>query len=810
MAAAVRAGLGGLASILTLERLRPLGWRGVLALSCLTLGSGSAAAQVTSAVNSPAAAFRELRAIDDRLKGPEDPRKLDSVETRAAEIGREARDDLGRMQADLRRVDDQTAQLGAAPKGLVEASDIRARRAELTVRHAAVDSAMKRVRLLSAEASHIVAEVQRRRAQAFRTRLSARSVSPFLPAFWRSAFAALPAGLARLEDFMGVQGEATRRGIEAGHGWLALLGLIAAAILVFPARSALRRGGQRVMIDHAPGSRLRRSGLALWLTAINTLVPLVGGVVLVRAFAGAAMLAPSWASMATSFELALAMAALIDALGGALLQRNQPSWRLTPVGDATAARLRPWTRIAAVVACMSILFTGLGEAAALSTAVRDGGDLFVTVAHLALMLGILMIIGRIRILAAAETVDDTRDDRSLAGVALVLLAAWAGVGAAGIALACGYVQFALMLSRLLLWLPTVAAGLYLLLLAVDDLCTELIAGRSSVGRTMHDAFGLRHSTVDQFGVALSATLRVLLILAAVGIAFAPFGANFARLVATVGDISHGVTLGEVTIAPLEILRAFAVLGVGLGILRVVGGWLTERYLPTTELDPAARHSISTIATYFGIIVVVLWSLTALGIGFQRIALILSALSVGIGFGLQAITQNFVSGLILLIERPVKIGDLVRVGDQEGDVRRIRVRATEIVAGDRSTLIVPNSELITKTVRNMTLADPIGRLQIRFAVALGPRIAAVRAIMMDLFADAPAVLDDPEPKVSLESLDDGAAHFSCVAFVSSPRQVAGVRSELLFALVEALESAGIVLGGPAPPVAAVPTASADDA
>ncbi|NEK65268.1 MAG: mechanosensitive ion channel, partial [Xanthomonas perforans] len=106
----------------------------------------------------------------------------------------------------------------------------------------------------------------------------------------------------------------------------------------------------------------------------------------------------------------------------------------------------------------------------------------------------------------------------------------------------------------------------------------------------------------------------------------------------------------------------------------------------------------------------------------RLALVLSALSVGIGFGLQAITQNFVSGLILLAERPVKIGDWVRIGDQEGDVRKISVRATEIQVGDRSTLIVPNSELITKSVRNMTLSNPMGRVQLQFSVPLETDVA----------------------------------------------------------------------------------------
>lgn len=783
------------------------GWALLIAPLLLLLSGVASAQPAAGSPQATIAAGAQLRSLDGTLARTSDPQVENGVQLRAAAIARSAGESLVKLQSDLRRVDEQTAQLGPPAKGVVEAPDIRERRSEFASRHAVLDAAVRRTRLVAAQAGHVVAEVHRRRAEAFSARLSNRVDPPFLPAFWSAAVGSMPAGLMRLDAFMTGQTAATVRGIGSGRGWLAMLGLVAVVVLVFPVRIALKHGGQRVMIDHAPGSRLRRSGLALWLVLINTVLPWVGGVALVQSFSAAGMLDPAWEPLALSFQLALLMAALIDALGGALLQRRQPSWRLTPVGDRTAERLRPWTRLAAAVACLSILFSALGEAAALPAPMRVGGDLFVTVVHLALILGMLVVIGRIRILAAAETVEDRRDDQSLAGIALVLLAAWGGVGLAAFAAAAGYVQFALMTSRLLLWLPTVAAALYLLLLAIDDLCTELIAGGSAVGRTMHDAFGLRLSTVDQAGVALSATLRVVLVLSAVGVAFAPFGANFGRLVETVDDISHGITLGEVTIAPFEILRALAVLAVGLLVVRLVQRWLADRYLPTTELDPAARNSISTITTYLGIIVVVLWALTALGIGFQRVALLLSALSVGIGFGLQAITQNFVSGLILLIERPVKIGDLVRVGDMEGDVRRIRVRATEIVAGDRSTLIVPNSELITKTVRNMTLADPIGRVQISFAIPLGRGIEAVRAIMLDLFAADSAVMADPPPTVSLDSLGDGAAHFSCVGFVASPRQVAATRSDLLFDLVAALGRAGIELGSPA--AAAPSPAVADD-
>ena len=157
-----------------------------------------------------------------------------------------------------------------------------------------------------------------------------------------------------------------------------------------------------------------------------------------------------------------------------------------------------------------------------------------------------------------------------------------------------------------------------------------------------------------------------------------------------------------------------------------------------------RSSITTLLGYVGGIFVVAVALAGLGISVERIAWVASALSVGIGFGLQAIVQNFISGLILLAERPVKVGDWVVLGDTEGDVRRVNVRATEIQLGDRSTVIVPNSEFITKTVRNMTLAGAPGRVLLRLPAPLDTDAERMRTLILEAFRAHEGILDTPEP------------------------------------------------------------------
>jgi len=244
-----------------------------------------------------------------------------------------------------------------------------------------------------------------------------------------------------------------------------------------------------------------------------------------------------------------------------------------------------------------------------------------------------------------------------------------------------------------------------------------------------------------------------------------------------------------------VLGAVAVFFLGMLALRALKRWLHDRYLPTTKLDPAMRASVTTLLGYMGAIVVFGFALSALGLSVDRIAWVASALSVGIGFGLQAVVQNFVSGLILLVERPVKVGDWVAIGTIEGDIRRINVRATEIQMGDRSTMIVPNSELITKTVRNVTLANAQGRVQITLPMPLDTDADAVIAAMQDAFASNHAVLENPAMSVTLDGIQNATLIFIGVAFIANPRQAGGIRSDILRDILARLREAGIEMVKP---------------
>lgn len=687
----------------------------------------------------------------------------------------------------LALVDARLAGLGPAGSG--EAADLRAQRQRLSRQHVALDSSVKRGRLIGVEAQQLADELDQSVAERFSQTITARSPSPVMPAFWVAVVEAMPRDLRRTEGYVATGVDAIAR--SRGRIWPALLGLIAALAIGFPARAAAQRLGQRFLIEDAPGHRVRRSAAAIWRVLVGTLAPFLAIAVLIAGLGWARLLPASWEASAEALTTATTYACFAAAVTGALLMRRQPSWRVAPIADDVAAELRPYSLLLAAIAFVSYMLEALNGAIGTSPAAQSATHVLEIILHLALLSGALLAVGRLR----ANRAEEAGTAPVRAGLGAVALFAWLLALATLAALLLGFLGFALFVMQLIGWSVVLAAATYLLMAAADDLAVTVFARDSALGRALSRGLGLRGAVVDQFGVLLSGVVRVTLALVALGLFFVPFGtgSGIGTLVARLGLLAQGVQVGGIAVSPGAIVRGVAVLFIGLALVRAFRRWLEDKYLPATDLDGSARNSVGLVARYVGTALAVIWALASLGIGVERIALLLSALSVGIGFGLQAITSNFVSGLILLAERPIKIGDWIRVGTDEGDVKRISVRSTEIALADHSTLIVPNSELITKSVLNKTLAGPLGRIQIQFSVPLETEADRVATIVAETFAAESDILDDPAPKVFIDSIADGRIVFNCFAHVASPRVAYGARSAILMTLLRRFRSESIDIG-----------------
>jgi len=257
----------------------------------------------------------------------------------------------------------------------------------------------------------------------------------------------------------------------------------------------------------------------------------------------------------------------------------------------------------------------------------------------------------------------------------------------------------------------------------------------------------------------------------------------------------GKGLESLDIVPAHVVNALLCLVVGGWALRTVKRWLENEFLPKTTMDRGMRVSLITLFSNIGFVLLILMTLSIMGLQWNKLAWIVSALSVGIGFGLQEIVKNFISGLILLTERPVKVGDLVSISGIEGDIRRINVRATEIQLSDKSTVIVPNSQLISQNVRNATMgnAQGVATITLTFPLDIDPQ--KVRQLLLDVYNDNERILETPEPSVSFKDLTPNGIVMAVTGNVSTPRQVSGAKSDLLFDILTRLRKEGVKLSSP---------------
>lgn len=721
--------------------------------------------------------------------------------TQVSDASNDAQTAVDALAPQLAQVEARLQQLGPAATG--DSPDIAAQRRALTKQRDSLDSGVKRGKLMVVEARQLADEIERARAEHFSQELSLRSPSPLSPALWKQIAADFPDDQAKLLALYTLGMQSLQDAI-AEHGSGALgVGIAIALILLFPLRYLLRWLGKRYAVSRAPGSRLRRSGLAIWFLLLGTLTPGLAALALAEALRSIDAVPERLDAVLNGFVVVSFAAAFMGSLGASVLLPNQPSWRLFPIDDATARRLRKYTWATAALAWLSSMLLVINQAARTSDSATVAADGVIALVYGVLILATLTSLSRLRrrqyAEAAAQALANAQPPppgQHGGALALIGVLVKVAVVVALLAALLGYLHLGLFITRQIIWITMIVGAIRLLMTFADDFALWLFASEGRIGRAANGAFGVRSSSLEQAGVLTSALIRVVLLLIGVGALLMPFGTNVSIVSDWFSLLSDGIRLSDkVVLYPGAIARAVLVLLLGLGVMQYLHRWLTQTYLPKTELDDGSRNSISTVARYVGIILAALWALAALGIGLERIALVVSALSVGIGFGLQSITQNFVSGLILLAERPVKIGDWIKIGDQEGDVRRISVRATEIQVGDRSTLIVPNSELITKTLRNMTLAGPLGRVQIQFAVSLSTDVGKLRALLLDLYAAHPGVLDDPAPSVFIDSIANGHVTLNSFAYVASPRLTYGTRSELFFALLQRLAEEGIALESP---------------
>lgn len=699
----------------------------------------------------------------------------------------------------------KAAQMPAAPvdaSAIAEAS-VSAKRAEQQKLFDGLDAASKRARSLLVEAKQTALATRARQRALFAQTVLLRSSSLFSPALWSAATRELPADARAARDFLAdASASFTSRLESQAAAFLALSGLVLLAVVTASvlARRLLAHG-----VDASPASPLQKAARAAWTALALALLPLAACGGLLAVVANLDLLDASFEPLGLASLEAIARIALAYALTRALLAPRLGEWRLIAVDDRFASLIERFVAAVAVAVSATRILEQLEESsqAGLSAVIvtRGMGALFV-----ALLLALaLLSMSRAK---REEERSATPPVRDLAG--LPRLAGWAAVAVIAGACAIGYVTFASFVINEAVWIATVWAVLYLLLKLSRAAVEEALEHRAPLGRGLVTALGVRRESLDQLAVLLADASALLLYAVAAFVILVPLGLQSNDFLSTLHQAFLGFKVGDVVISPSSAVTALAIFGSTLAASRGLRRWLDLRYLPLTRLDMGLRNSIGTSLSYAGFILAASLALAHLGVGLEKLALVAGALSVGIGFGLQSIVGNFVSGLIILWERAIRVGDWVVVGDEQGYVKRINVRSTEIETFDRATMIVPNSSLASGAVKNWLRNDRVGRIKIALSPHSSVDPETIRAILLAAAKAQEGVLRVPPPQVMFLGMEPQAFRFELWCFVEDVEQATRVRSDLHFDLYRRLSEAGVSIGPPpAQPATTIVTLSGLD-
>ncbi len=719
----------------------------------------------------------DLVALRDRLIGIRD-------------MAQSFRDDVDSERADI---SEDVIRLGDPIDG--EADVVSLRRRELERQLEMTDSALAQAELNVDQANRLLAEIAEQRRVEFYESVFRRSPPPLAPAQLEAAGASFVAGAeqAWAQFRAWIKSRQEMRAL-AWSFFVLGLAMIFTLVMTLPARRWIS-GIVTAPLHELDPLPSRKIILAAANTVSRAAPAVIGGFALYETARILGFVTADSLSFARAIWLGFIAVALVEGASLGVLSPRHENWRIAQVGGSAAAFIRLLLVLAAIVLWADASLT---EGARIFDASPELSVLQFAVSATALAV-ILIALTRSALWKRPEPPAADGDDAGAPDAAeeparrrpTPLRALRVGLTFLAvlsiIAVLAGYVSLAhFALTRIFF-----TGGVFALAWFVRALLREgvrALDARFSSRRAGQDSEPLTFFWIGVLidGVVWLSFLPPVLLL---------FGADWTDVSSIASRALLGFQIGPVEISIVQVLAAAAVFVLLLAITRFIQRTAETRVFPRTRMDAGVQNSLKTLIGYVGLIIAFMTGVGMLGFNLSNLAIIAGALSVGIGFGLQSIVNNFVSGLILLFERPIKVGDWIVTGSGEGIVKRISVRSTEIETFDRSSLIIPNSELISGTVVNWTHKNRLGRITVPVGVSYNEDPERILELLKSVPDDVDGVLSYPAPLILMTGFGDSSLDFEVRAYIPDIESSLSARTRLRIAIFKTFKEAGVEIPFP---------------
>ena len=666
-------------------------------------------------------------------------------------------------------VREQIAALGPTPpEGETEAEEIALRRQQLADQLVRLQAPGLTAEEAFRRADGLIGEVDRALRERQASQLLQLWPSPVNPANWPEALVALGDVTVRLWT------ETTTRWTRTG-GQQALFDNLPLILLLAVAGLGLLTQTRRLTTAvearlPRPASARGRRVVALLLSLAQIVLPTLGALALTRAMAATGLLGPVGTSLAEALPAVIFALVAANWLGHAVFPMDEGD----DVSTLLVAERRAEGRFLARSIGLVLGIEAVRQVLMVEVGGSDTANAVLAFPVLATMAVLTFRMGQL-LRRHVRGVQQGDESPSYGMRVLAFLARAVKVtSVAGLALgAVGYLSAA----TALVYPSVISLGLVAVLFVLQRLVADL--------------YGLvtRSDAADQEGL-IPVLIGFAMALASLPLFAVIWGARWADITELWQRFLQGFQIGATRVSPTDFLIFAVIFGVGYTLTRLFQGALKGTILPRTSLDQGGQNALVSGVGYMGIFLAALVAINSAGIDLSGLAIVAGALSVGIGFGLQNIVSNFVSGIILLIERPVSEGDWIEVGPVKGTVKSISVRSTRIQTFDRSDVIVPNADLVTQQVTNWTRYNLSGRVIVPVGVAFGSDTRKVERVLREIAEAQPLAVLNPPPMIAFTGFGADSMNFEIRIILRDVNFSVSVRTEINHQIVERFEAEGI--------------------